>query len=26
MAIVERVPTVRDRPGVAATPAFEDSS
>jgi hypothetical protein len=26
MAIVARVPTVRDRPGVAATPAFEDSS
>jgi hypothetical protein len=25
MAIVERVPTVRDRPVVAATPAFEDS-
>jgi hypothetical protein len=26
MAIVARVPTVRDRPGVAATLAFEDSS
>jgi len=26
MAIVARVPTVRDRPGLAATPAFEDSS
>jgi len=26
MAIVARVPLVPDRPGVAATPAFEDSS
>jgi hypothetical protein len=26
MALVSRVPTVRDRPGVGATPAFEDSS
>jgi hypothetical protein len=26
MAIVARVPTVRDRPGVGSTPAFEDSS